>query len=353
MRHPSLAIVQVRGDSHTHSYIPHIMVSHLRTEERAHMNQPRSDQEITTLLASGQISVIEAMRYFRDLSAGASEPEPQQPAPPPAMDAMSELGTLVGISRVKELVAELQAYIQINRCRAAEHLATEPMVLHMIFKGNPGTGKTTVARILGRLMCELGVLPKGHLVETERADLVGEYIGHTAQKTREQINRAMGGILFIDEAYSLARGGEKDFGKEAIDTMVKAMEDHKDELILILAGYKDEMEWFLQQNPGLRSRFPIILSFDDFSEDELMQIGREMLKRRQYRMSPAAEQRLAGIIRTHMILEQKNFGNARLVRNLIELAIRRQAVRLVTKTPLTRDNLMTIEAEDIADRREY
>src|SRR5690606_23632794 len=164
-------------------------------------------------------------------------------------------------------------------------LVSEPLVLHMIFKGNPGTGKTTVARICGRMFKEMGVLPKGHLVECERADLVGEYIGHTAHRTREQIKKAMGGILFIDEAYSLARGGEKDFGKEAIDTLVKAIEDHTNEFVLILAGYQREMEHFLMANPGLKSRFPIHIDFPDYSADELFQIAHLMLRERQYRLT--------------------------------------------------------------------
>ena len=168
---------------------------------------------------------------------------------------MAELDALIGLAPVKELVRELAALVEIQRRRAAAGLSTEPMALHMVFTGNPGTGKTTVARLLARLFHGLGVLPREHLVECERADLVGEYIGHTAQRTREQIRKALGGVLFVDEAYALARGGEKDFGKEAIDTLVKAMEDHKDEFIVILAGYRDEMEQFLSVNPGLAPGF--------------------------------------------------------------------------------------------------
>ncbi|GJM69287.1 hypothetical protein HMSSN036_15030 [Paenibacillus macerans] len=145
--------------------------------------------------------------------------------------------------------------------RSEAGLLSGPQVYHMIFKGNPGTGKTTVARIVAKMFQRMGVLSKGHLIEVERADLVGEYIGHTAQKTRDLVKKALGGILFIDEAYSLARGGEKDFGKEAIDTLVKAMEDQKNQFILILAGYSDEMDFFLSTNPGLPSRFPIQMDF--------------------------------------------------------------------------------------------
>jgi stage V sporulation protein K len=171
---------------------------------------------------------------------------------------LQELNGLIGLSEVKKLVSEVSAYVQIQHRREKASLHTEQLVLHMIFKGNPGTGKTTIARIMGKLLYSMEVLSQGHLIEVERADLVGEYIGHTAHKTREQIKKAMGGILFIDEAYSLARGGTKDFGKESIDVLVKAMEDYKQDFVLILAGYKREMEWFLHSNPGLYSRFPIM-----------------------------------------------------------------------------------------------
>jgi len=203
-------------------------------------------------------------------------------------ESFRELETLIGLESVKRLVRELHAFIVIQRRRALQGLATEPLVLHMVFKGNPGTGKTTVARILGRILKAAGVLEKGHLVECERADLVGEYIGHTAQKTREQIRKALGGVLFVDEGYSLARGGEKDFGKEAIDTLVKAMEDHKDNLVVILAGYRSEMQHFLESNPGLVSRFPIHIDFPDFTLDELMSIADLMLEKRQYRLTGEA-----------------------------------------------------------------
>ena len=162
-----------------------------------------------------------------------------------------ELRSLVGMKQVKQLINEIYAWIYINQCRQKIGLKQEKQALHMLFKGNPGTGKTTIARLLAQLFYEMDVLSKGHLIEVERADLVGEYIGHTAQKTRELIKKANGGVLFIDEAYSLARGGEKDFGKEAIDTLVKAMEDHQHDFILILAGYPKEMNYFLSLNPEI------------------------------------------------------------------------------------------------------
>jgi stage V sporulation protein K len=264
-----------------------------------------------------------------------------------ATEVLRELDALIGLQAVKKLIVELQAFIEIQKRRERENLLVDQLVLHAIFRGNPGTGKTTVARIIGKLFKEMGVLKKGHIIEVERADLVGEYIGHTALKTREQIKRALGGVLFLDEAYSLARGGEKDFGKEAIDTMVKAMEDHKDNFILILAGYKEEMKWFLQTNPGLRSRFPLHIDFPDYSMQELLAIAEQMLRQRQYHLTEEAKKELENILFHKLIIKQEHNSNARLVRNLIEKAIRRQAVRLVNQLQITRNDLMLITWQDI------
>lgn len=264
-----------------------------------------------------------------------------------AQEILLDLDRLVGLREVKELIGEINAYAEISRRRVKENLVAQPLVGHMIFNGNPGTGKTTVARYIGRLFKESGTLSRGHLVEVERADLVGEYIGHTAQKTREQIRRALGGILFIDEAYSLARGGGKDFGKEAIDALVKGMEDHRDNLVLILAGYREEMEWFVETNPGLRSRFPIHLSFPDYSVDELIEIAELFLKQRQYELNPGARDELRLILERET-QRHEHSGNARLVRNLIERAIRRQAVRLVGQADLARNQLITLTREDVS-----
>ncbi len=324
-------------------------------------NRPNSYDEVAELLEQGKVSVAEAFRLLREVEVGTvpvlRPVVPKNPLPAPVQpdkaatlaEIMAELESLIGLAKVKKLVKELQAFIHIQKCREEQHLATEPLVLHMIFLGNPGTGKTTVARLLGRIFKEMGVLPKGHLTEIERADLVGEYIGHTAQKTREQIRRALGGILFIDEAYSLARGGEKDFGKEAIDAMVKAMEDYKEQLIIILAGYRDEMHQFIETNPGLRSRFPIIIEFDDYRIEELVAIAELMLHKRQYKLSAEAKAKLTRILFEHYQFEPQNFGNARLVRNLIERGIRKQAVRLVNESRPTREQLMLILPEDIQD----
>jgi len=272
-------------------------------------------------------------------SAGTTSPKLEE--------LLQELDRLVGLWPVKELVKEIRAYVEIQRRRQEEGLFSSPMALHMIFKGNPGTGKSTVARLLGRIFKEMGILSQGHLVEVERADLVGEYIGHTAHKTREQMRKALGGILFIDEAYSLARGGERDFGREAIDVLVKGMEDYRDNLILILAGYKEEMEYFLETNPGLRSRFPIHLEFPDYSVPELMDIAELMFQERQYYLTVEARLELERILRREAIFGHRYNGNARLVRNIVERAMRKQALRLLEKARFTREELMTIIKEDL------
>lgn len=183
----------------------------------------------------------------------------------------------------------------------------------------------------------------------ERADLVGEYIGHTAMRARESIKKALGGILFVDEAYSLARGGEKDFGREAIDCLVKGMEDNRDNLILILAGYKDEMEKLIRTNPGLRSRFPIHIDFPDYSLEELVEIAEKMLIHRDYYFSIDARMKLESILKRYIATGHAQVGNARMVRNIVEKSIRKQAYRLVEKNTLSRDDLLIINAKDICE----
>ncbi len=305
------------------------------------------DLEIKRRLEDGGLSVNGAITLLRQAEQEAC----QAPLPPlneiELQSLMKEIDELIGLQKVKGLIKEIRAFVEISQLRRQHQLKSDGLVLHMVFKGNPGTGKTTMARILGRLLCELHVLPKGHLIEVERADLVGEYIGHTAQKTREQVKKAMGGILFIDEAYSLARGGDKDFGKEAIDTLVKAMEDYKNQFILILAGYRLEMEHFIRSNPGLCSRFPIQIHFPDYNCEELQDIALLMLRERQYRLTPEALEYLSDYLKTKSGEKSVNFSNARLVRNIIERAIRRQALRLVGRNSCSRDELMLIGSEDL------
>lgn len=257
-----------------------------------------------------------------------------------------ELDKLVGLRSVKKLLKEIYAWLYINQKRKEAGLKAEKQALHMIFKGNPGTGKTTVARLVAKFFYQMNVLSKGHLVEVERADLVGEYIGHTAQKTREVIKKSMGGVLFIDEAYSLARGGQKDFGKEAIDTLVKQIDDLRHDFVLILAGYSKEMDYFLSMNPGLPSRFPLTLDFEDYSTSELMDIGMMMLKEREYRISVDAERKIREQLKRCKQECGATFSNGRYVRNLIEQAIRTQSVRLLVEGKYDRDSLATLSGHD-------
>lgn len=261
-------------------------------------------------------------------------------------ELQKELDSLVGLQSVKRIIGEIQAFALIQKYRQTLDLACEPTVLHTIFTGNPGTGKTTVARLFSKMLKEMGILEKGHTVEVERADLVAQYIGQTAQKTREVLKQASGGLLFIDEAYSLARGGERDFGKEAIDTLVKAMEDKRDSLVVVLAGYPGPMEQFLGANPGLRSRFPITISFPDYSDIELYKIALGMLEQREYTLTAHAQQELVREIRRLRQGDSTTFGNARAIRNLVEKVVRRQAVRLVQKKGLTKGELTVISPVD-------
>lgn len=262
-------------------------------------------------------------------------------------DIKNELESLTGLDEVKKTVEELEAYLIIKKQRLLYGISTEPLSLHMIFKGNPGTGKSTVARILGKLLYVNGVLPKDSFVEVERADLVGEYIGHTAQKTRTVLNNSLGGLLFIDEAYSLGRGGEYDFGKEAIDVLVKAMEDLRDKFVLVLAGYPKEMDWFLKLNPGLNSRFPLHIEFPDYEVNELLEIASNMAREKHYQISADGISYLKSLF--SRLKKEGSLGqsNARFVRNLLEKACRKQALRLVSQKSYTRENLIIINARDL------
>lgn len=301
---------------------------------------------------NGQISVVLNTQKRKPVTNIFSDPEvvpkvlPQEHAA--LREIEEELCALVGMEEMKRMIKEIYAWIYVNKKRDEAGLKTGKQVLHMMFKGNPGTGKTTVARLIGKLFQKMNVLSKGHLIEAERADLVGEYIGHTAQKTRDLIKKAIGGILFIDEAYSLGRGGEKDFGKEAIDTMVKHMEDKQHEFILILAGYSKEMDEFLTLNPGLHSRFPLVIDFPDYTVDQLMEIGQRMLKEKEYNLSHEAEKKF----REHLIWKKSDissisFSNGRYVRNVIEKSIRAQAMRLLMQNQFDRYELITIRSNDL------
>ncbi|MDP3836007.1 MAG: CbbX protein [Hydrogenophaga sp.] len=259
---------------------------------------------------------------------------------------------LVGLAPVKARVRDIAALLVIDKLRTGLGLPTQPPSLHMCFSGNPGTGKTTVALRMAQILHRLGYVRKGHLVAVTRDDLVGQYIGHTAPKTREVLKKAMGGVLFIDEAYYLYRPeNERDYGQEAIEILLQVMENHRDDLVVILAGYADRMDTFFQSNPGMRSRIAHHLEFPDYSAGELMQISRQMLAVQNYRFSDDAAEAFERYLALR--LAQPHFANARSVRNALDRARLRQASRLFSQPQreLSAEELTTLQAPDILASR--
>ncbi|MFY9315517.1 MAG: CbbX protein [Burkholderiales bacterium] len=261
---------------------------------------------------------------------------------------------LVGLAPVKTRVREIAALLLVEKLRRSVGLQAGPPPLHMSFTGNPGTGKTTVAMKMAAILHGLGYVRKGHLVAVTRDDLVGQYIGHTAPKTKEVLKRAMGGVLFIDEAYYLYRPeNERDYGQEAIEILLQVMENQRDDLVVILAGYRDRMESFFASNPGMASRVAHHIDFPDYAADELFDIAALMLERMQYALSESAAQALREYIALRMA--QPRFANARSVRNALDRARLRQANRLFGRrgAPLAPVDLMTLEAEDFRASRVF
>jgi probable Rubsico expression protein CbbX len=262
-------------------------------------------------------------------------------------------GELIGLTPVKTRIREIAALLLVDRLRARFGLVAEPPSLHMCFTGNPGTGKTTVALRMAELLHRLGYLRRGHVVSVTRDDLVGQYVGHTAPKTKEVLKRAMGGVLFIDEAYYLYRAeNERDYGGESIEILLQYMENHRDDLVVILAGYADRMETFFSSNPGMSSRVAHHLEFPDYTLDELAGIGSLILRRQRYRLSPAAEQTFREYLARRM--NQPRFANARSVRNALERARLRHANRLAAGAgPLGKDDLIRLEPADFLASRVF
>ena len=263
-----------------------------------------------------------------------------------ALDAIrAEINELVGLAPVKEYVFGLADNLQVQQRRAAAGLKTASLSMHMIFTGNPGTGKTTIARLVAKYLKAIGALKGGQLVEVTRADLVGRYTGHTAPLTNSVIESALGGVLFIDEAYSFYRGEQDSFGLEAIDTLVKGMEDHRDELVVILAGYTREMETFLTANSGLASRFPNRIEFPDYTAEELLQITRVLAKNKGYTLAEACTEPLLGYYARWQAADARTAGNGRLARNTLEKAIFHQSRRLVAEPAAALDLILPSDLE--------
>ena len=279
-------------------------------------------------------------------------PETKEPEKPkePEKSGMEELNELVGLEAVKHDVKELTALVKMQKLRESRGMKTPDTSLHLVFSGNPGTGKTTIARILAKIYREVGALSKGQLVEVDRGNLVAGYVGQTAIKTKKKIDEAMGGILFIDEAYTLARGeGSNDFGQEAIDTVLKAMEDNRDDFVVIVAGYTELMKKFINSNPGLKSRFNKYIEFPDYTAEELIAIFDMRCSKYGYTFTPEAREKVNEIITEHEKNKGPNFANARDVRNLFEKIITNQATRVSELAEPTDEDLTTITMEDLED----
>lgn len=305
-----------------------------KADERKKTKEPAIQEIETEVLTDTEFKVQTKMK--------------EEESKEPEKSGMEELHELIGLKTVKHDVEEMVGLAKVRKMREEKGMKQVPVSLHLVFSGNPGTGKTTVARILAKLYKEIGILSTGQLIETDRSGLVAGYVGQTAIKTSQKIEEAMGGVLFIDEAYALNQEGEN-FGQEAIDTILKAMEDHRDKFIVIVAGYTELMKSFVESNPGLRSRFNKFFEFPDYTVEELQAIFMMQCKKYQYKLTEEAEAAIRDEI-TRMEAEKgENFANAREVRNLFERIITNQASRVADLENVDEDTLTTITLEDLKD----